>query len=102
MVKNTHINTIKKMARHLEAINYANEKVEVLIARIPESATPDDIMNVLKWYCGQVKYHQEMALSHMPDDIKEAVDSTLLRRKIENTSASLIFLRQYKGDGNGE
>jgi len=97
MKQSNEMKTIKNMARHLVALDYANEKVEALIARLPKEATPNDIMKVLNWYYGQVKYHQEKALSQMPDDIREAIDSTILKREMENTSASLIFLRQHKG-----
>lgn len=87
---------------HLEAMNYAHTKLEKKTAELPGGhslAKLDsgqlrkvigDLKAIMNWYEEQIKYHQEKAYSHVPEN--EKTKNAKQRREMENKSYENCFI----------
>ncbi|MBU7017757.1 MAG: hypothetical protein HXS44_09620 [Theionarchaea archaeon] len=90
------------IAYHLEAMNYGRTKVDAKLSGLPSSfkldkADPEKLRDViatlrelLKWYQDFIEYHQQKALSHIPET--ERTKKAMKYRDAENKSYENAFL----------
>ncbi len=90
------------IAYHLEAMNYGRTKVDARLSELPSSfnldkADPGKLKEViatlkelLKWYEDFIEYHQQKALSHIPET--EKTKKAKKYREAENKSYENVFL----------
>ncbi|UCE74597.1 MAG: hypothetical protein JSV56_02545 [Methanomassiliicoccales archaeon] len=69
---------------HLEAIEYGQKKIDTRMAKLPSSiklqdADPEklkkvisELKEIISWYKKFVEYHQQKALSHIPETEKKS------------------------------
>jgi hypothetical protein len=86
---------------HLEAIDYGDRKVEEKLSKLPsdfklDQADPyalrrviSELKGILKWYRNYITYHQQKALTHIPET--EKTKWAKERRGAENVSLEKIF-----------
>ncbi len=87
---------------HLEALDYGREKVDNKISKLPAGQklvrlTPKEhrevisqLKEIISWYEKFIQYHQQKALSHIPETEKTLWAKE--KRKLENSSYENIFL----------
>ena len=91
---------------HLKAIDYGDRKVEEKLSKLPsdfklDQADPhalrqviSELKGILNWYRTYITYHQQKALTHVPET--EKTKWAKERRSTENVSLEDTFL---KADG---
>jgi len=91
---------------HLEAMNYAKTKLKKKMSQLPSGQKLlkldskelrkiiSQIKEVINWYKGNIEYHQEKAMSHIPDT--EKTKWAKKSRELENKSYENIFLTADK------
>lgn len=87
---------------HLEAMNYAHTKLEKKMSNLPSGHSLikldsgqlrkviGDLKETINWYEEQIKYHQDKACSHVPED--EKTKKAKHRRELENKSYENCFV----------
>ena len=91
------------IVHHLEAMDYGDKKVEERLSLLPSDFKLDkadsralrqvisELKGILRWYRNFVQYHQQKALTHVPET--EKTKWAKERRNAENVSLENIFLK---------
>ena len=87
---------------HLEAMNYAQKQMNNKLSKLPSSHTLhkydaqglrkiiSDLKEIIKWYEHKIIYHQEKAISHIPEN--EKTKWAKKSRELENKSYENFFI----------